>query len=69
MTETMKWQHNETGVEGNYSPELKDAIELLDELKEEEAEPLPLKIAAEKAARTGSHKDLQEYMRLRRIYN
>ena len=33
MVDVFKWQHDETGVEGNYSDELKEAIALLDELK------------------------------------
>lgn len=39
MVEDMKWRHNETkrnfedGSEGGYSPELKEAISLLGELK------------------------------------
>jgi hypothetical protein len=30
--------------------------------------PTELEKAAKKAARTGTHKDLKEYLRLRRIY-
>jgi len=39
MITDMKWRHNETklnveGFEGEYSPELKEAVSLLEELKE-----------------------------------
>ena len=39
MITDMKWRHNETklnaeGFEGDYSPELKEAVSLLEELKE-----------------------------------
>jgi hypothetical protein len=31
----MKWQQEQTGINAEYSPELKDAISLLNELKAE----------------------------------
>lgn len=33
MTDTFKWQHEQTGIGGGYSPELTDAIELLEQIK------------------------------------
>lgn len=33
MITDMKWRHDITGIEGNYSPELKEAMNLLEELK------------------------------------
>lgn len=35
MIAHMKWAHEETGLGGDYSPELKTAIEVYDRLKEE----------------------------------
>lgn len=35
MIDTFKWQHDETGVPGSYSDELKTAIWQLEELKRE----------------------------------
>lgn len=37
MIDTFKWQHDETGVEGAYSDELKAAIWQLEELKQEKS--------------------------------
>lgn len=34
MTTDMKNRYDETGIEGNYSPELQDALELLESLKQ-----------------------------------
>jgi len=33
----LKWAHDETGIPGNYSPELQKAIDTLDLLKVEQA--------------------------------
>lgn len=35
MTDTFKWQHEQTGIGGGYSPELTDAIELLEQLNDD----------------------------------
>lgn len=35
MIETLKFQHQQTGIESDYSPELKEAIVVCDELIEE----------------------------------
>ena len=35
MVQHFKWAHKQTGLGGDYSPELKKAIEVLDRLKEE----------------------------------
>jgi len=37
MIDTMIWKHNQTGIEGNYSPQLQQAIDTLDQLKAEQA--------------------------------
>lgn len=37
MVDTMIWKHNQTGIEGNYSPQLQKAIDDLDQLKAEQA--------------------------------
>ena len=36
MVDTMIWKHNQTGIEGNYGPELQKAIDTLDQLKTEQ---------------------------------
>jgi len=33
MVTYFKWQHENTGIGGGYSPELREAIDLLEELK------------------------------------
>ena len=33
MIEDLKWRHDQEGIEGNYSPELKEAMNVLEELK------------------------------------
>lgn len=35
MVTHFKWSHDETGIEGNYSPELLEAIAVLEDLKAE----------------------------------
>ncbi len=51
------------GSQGGYSPELQEAIDLLEELK---ADPdIKLAEAQQKVVRTGDREDLAEYMRLR----
>ena len=34
MVAQLMWQHNQTGIGGDYSPELREAIALLAELKQ-----------------------------------
>jgi len=34
MIDTFKWEHEQAGLGGDYSPELKKAVELLETLKE-----------------------------------
>ena len=37
MIADMKWRYDSTGIEGNYSPELKEAMAILEELKAQHA--------------------------------
>lgn len=36
MVEHFKWAHGQTGIGGDFSPELREAMNLLDELKQED---------------------------------
>ena len=71
MIEDLKYRHEQidcatSGFGGDYSPELKDAINLLKELEEDVADLTELEKAERKAKTTGNREDTAEYMRLRR---
>ena len=71
MIEDLKCRHEQidyatSGFAGGYSPELKDAINLLEELEDDVADLTELEKAERKAKTTGNREDMAEYMRLRR---